>query len=298
MEYNKKPFTFEEQAQRLLDRGLQTDKKSLVQCLKSVNYYRLSAYLYPYRKEDDNFKQNTTLDKVWKNYCFDRQLRLLAMDACERIEISVKTDVVYFLAHDKGAFAYLEEKNLSYLNKNEYESFIKRIKDETERAKREDFVKNFFAIYGDKHEYLPLWMLAEILSFGTTFTMFKGLRTEIKEQIATKYGVAPKVFSSWLHTISVVRNICAHHGRLYNRTLGVKPIIPRKGLLWKEREKIDNSKVFSLLTIFHYLIKTIAPQSKWKNKLLSLLQMEKDIPLSVIGFYSGWDKSDLWKDET
>ena len=98
MEYTKPPLTFEEQARKLISRGLVADKDELIQRLKCVNYYRLSAYLYPYRKPDDTYKDKTSLQIVWRHYTFDRQLRVLVMDAVERVEVAMRTQLVYLFA--------------------------------------------------------------------------------------------------------------------------------------------------------------------------------------------------------
>lgn len=77
MKYTKPALTFGQQADLLLRRGLAADKTALIEKLRAVNYYRLTGYLYPFRKPDDTFRPGTTLDLVWHRYVFDRQLRVL-----------------------------------------------------------------------------------------------------------------------------------------------------------------------------------------------------------------------------
>ena len=81
MKYDKEALSFEDQAKKMLGRHLIADKDELIECLKNVNYYRFSGYLYPFRQPDDTFKVGTTLEKIWRHYVFDRQLRILVMDA-------------------------------------------------------------------------------------------------------------------------------------------------------------------------------------------------------------------------
>jgi abortive infection bacteriophage resistance protein len=255
----------------------------------------LSGYLYPFKRTDESFKEDTTLDMVWENYCFDRQLRLLVMDACERFETALKTDIVYHFAQKCGAFGYLDYKNLSGIKPYIHTKLLEKIKDETTRSK-EIFVVHFFKKYGDKHSFLPLWMVAEVLSFGSIHTMYKGLSPQLKQTIAKKYNISDKVLLSWIGTIQVIRNICAHHGRIYNSILGVKPLIPNKNPLWHTPETIDNSRIFSVLTILNYLLRIIAPHSEWKQRIYSLLQKYNQIPRSVMGFTNKWTDNELWKD--
>ena len=91
--YTKPPLTYIEQANLLLSRGLIADKNDLIKKLKAVSYYRLSGYWHPFRNPNDTFKPGTTLEEIWKRYTFDRQLRLLVIDAIERVEVSERKDL-------------------------------------------------------------------------------------------------------------------------------------------------------------------------------------------------------------
>src|SRR5271157_2501643 len=154
MEYTKPPLTFQEQAEKLLSRGLIADKEELVKRLKCVNYYRLSGYLYPYRNPDDTYKPGTTLMLVWKHYTFDRQLRVLVMDAIERVEVAVRTQLVYHLAHRSGAFGYIDNNNLPFLDISRFSQWINDLDNESQRS-RETFISHFQNKYGDCHDRLP-----------------------------------------------------------------------------------------------------------------------------------------------
>jgi len=170
MEYTKPPLTFGAQADLLLSRGLQADKAVLVSRLQAVNYYRLSAYLYPFRHESsDNFRENTTLALVWKHYTFDRQLRILVMDSIERIEVAVRTKLAYYFSHRHGAFSYLNKVFFPKLKVEDHKRWLDEMKIEIERSK-ETFIKHFQTKYGDCHDLPPLWMLCEVMSFGKMLT--------------------------------------------------------------------------------------------------------------------------------
>jgi abortive infection bacteriophage resistance protein len=98
----------------------------------------------------------------------------------------------------------------------------------TNKCHYETFIDHFKAKYGDCHDLPPLWMLCEVMSFGKMLTLFNGVFEGLRRVIAQKYGIESKVLQSWLGALNVVRNICAHHGRLWNRELGFKPMIPRE----------------------------------------------------------------------
>ena len=299
MKYDKPPLSFEEQADLLIKRGLVVDRELLICRLKSVNYYRLSGYLYPYRQPNDNFKTGTTFEKAWCHYTFDRRLRLIVMDAIERVEVSIRTQLIYILAHESGAFGYTKQEILPNLNTEDYLRWVEEINKEVSRS-HEQFVGHFRKKYGDSHALLPLWMAGEIMSFGCMLTMYRGITDAFKKEIAAYYGIPDEVLTSWLQTINVIRNICAHHSRLWNRELGVKPYIPRKNKYpqWHEPVLIPQNRIFGVLTILRYLLRIIAPQSKWEARLFMLLDDYPEISRWSMGFPDNWKESPLWKQKT
>lgn len=296
MQYDKLPLSFEAQVDLLLNRGLIADRTLLTNRLKNVNYYRLSGYLYPYRKPDNHFQPGTTFEKVWRHYTFDRRLRLVMMDAVERVEVSVRTQLIYECAHKTGAFGYTDPKSFPELTKEDYTRWMEAVKREEEHS-REPFVTHFKNKYGESHPFLPLWMTGEIISFGCTLTMYRGVAPEIKKKLSEFYGIPDVVLSSWLQTINVIRNICAHHGRLWNRELGVKPLLPNKHKYpqWHTPVVISQNRVFGVLTLLYHLLKTIAPQSGWKNRLFVLLEEYPEISRQCMGFPDNWKESPLWR---
>ena len=296
MKYSKPPITYEAQADKLISRGLLADRNILISRLNSVSYYRLNGYWYPFRElPNEKFRKNTTIDAVWHRYVFDRQLRVLVMDAIERIEIAVRTDIIYYFSHKNGPFGYLQYNNFPNMNNSQHSRLLTTIYSETLRSS-EIFVKHFHNTYGDEHTMLPMWMVAEIIPFGSMFTFYKGIDKSIKREISKKYGVSFGVFESWLKTLNTIRNICAHHGRLWNRELGIKPIIPDiKSPEWHNPVQIDNHRIFGVLSILKYLIQYIAPQSEWSLRLRALLVKYDDVPLKSMGFPDGWEESGIWK---
>jgi abortive infection bacteriophage resistance protein len=296
MKYDKPPLSFEEQADRMIQRGLIADRSLLVERLKQVNYYRLSGYLFPYRQPDDRFKPGTTFEKAWRHYAFDRRLRILVMDAVERVEVGIRTQLIYNLSHQFGPFGYCDFGSFPKLEKKQYDKWIKELREEAERN-REIFVEHFRDRYGDKHKDLPLWMIGEIMSFGKILTIFNGCADSVRRSIAREYGVEDLILKSWLGALNVIRNVCAHHGRLWNRELGYKPYIPReqKYPQWHIPVKIPQNRIFGILTILRYLLKIIAPQSRWESRLLALLEEYPEISRWSMGFPDNWKDSLLWK---
>lgn len=294
MNYAKPPLTYVLQADQLLSRGLIADKAALIKTLQSVNYYRLSGYWYPFRKADETFVPGTRLEHIWSRYTFDRQLRLLVMDAIERVEVSIKTSVSYYHSHKYGPFGYLQKKAMPNLSDQDYARLLSRILQEASSSK-EAFVKHFTSKYGDIHTFLPLWMAVEILSFGTMFTFFKGMDRHLKLEISRDYQLSFGVLESWLSALNIIRNICAHHSRLWNKVLGIKPQLPAKDLQWHRPVQVTNDRLFGILTLLKYMMNHIAPQSSWAGRFKSLLTTYPDIPIEQMGFPSNWLECPVWQ---
>jgi len=297
--YKKPHLSFEQQAELLITRGLQANKQELIAKLKVVNYYRLSGYWYPFRHPgNDEFKPNTTFNKIWRRYTFDRQLRLLTMDAIERMEIAIKTSIIYHHSNVYGAFGYTAPVYLPNLDTKQYSSFIVKIKDATSRSK-EAFVEHFNTTYGDTHSLLPLWMAAEIMTFGMMLTMFRGIETKLQQTIAREYNIPDKVLLSWLVAINTIRNVCAHHGRLRDRVLDYTPMIPRanKYPQWHEPVSIPQDRIFGILTILKYMMNIVAPQSEWTKRFNTLLDKYPEIPIASMGMPDNWRQCPIWNEE-
>ena len=294
--YNKQPLTTNAQVDLLLQRGMLGDPDQIRSRLEAVNYYRLSGYWYPFRNPDDTFKAGTTFEKVWERYAFDRRLRLLVMDAIERIEIAVRSQLAYHHAHLHGAFGYaVDPTSLPKLAGDRHAVFVGRVREETGRS-HERFVRHFAERYGDTHQDLPVWMATEVMSFGTVLTFYRSAPHQVKRAIADVFGMPDMVFSSWLLTLNTVRNICAHHSRLWNRESGVKPLMPRVREYpdWHAPVVIENNRIFAVLTICRHCLARVAPQSNWAIRMGNLFREFPAIPQGEMGFPANWKACPIW----
>lgn len=293
MKYEKVWLSCEQQADQLISRGMNCDREYLIEHLRCVSYYRLSGYWYPFQ-HNNQFKKNTSFSTIWDRYVFDRQFRLIVLDAVERIEIFVRTQLAYELAEAHGAFGFLDRNNLPGLNDQNYDLFISKAQDAYKNS-RESFTKHFKVKYGDSHDLPPYWILVEIIDFGQMYRLYQGAPKSIQKKIAQKLEVEAVILDSWLKTLNVCRNICAHHARLWNKVLGVKPKIPERDERW-HNPRISNDRVFAVLTILSYSLSIIAPDSSWRSKLIALFEKHPDIPIASMGFLPGWEESPFWKD--
>lgn len=302
MKYTKRPLDFSQQADLLLSRGLgEVSKADLVLFLQTVNYYRLSGYFYTFKNIDLNtgeekFKPGTSFKIIKQRYEFDRQLRLLLMDAIERIEVSVfRTQLVEVYASIYGPFGYADYKNYNpKFSHTDFQRLMYEL-EQDERNSREEFIIRYRTKYY-LEKYLPFWMAVEVMSFGQLFTLYRNSDRNLKRQISSLYSVYSPVFDSWLHSLNYIRNACAHHIRLWNRPLPIAPLLPDKkhDPSWYVPAVIPNNGIFSVLTICQYLHQKIGLENYWKNNLISLLSKNPEIPLRVMGFPVNWQDIKFW----
>lgn len=311
MKFTKPYFSYDQQADQLIARGLTGDRAVIIGHLESVSYYRLSGYWYPYRKTDpanpsqklDDFYPHASIEKVWDRYVFDRRLRLLAMDALERIEVDARTRLAYLHAEKHGPFGYADDAaTLPGLNIAARTKFLDYFREQLSTS-QEEFVIHFRTKYGTDHNDLPIWVACELMTFGNLFTFYRGCRPDIQKALAGRYGVSDTVCQSWLKTLNTIRNICAHHARLWNRVLGVKPMIPNKDPKWRYevdtasgRQKVflPNDRVFSVLTLCRRCLKVIAPGNSWTDRFKKILAEHPDIPHQGMGLIPDWENHPLW----
>ncbi len=287
----------DQQVDLLFRRGMTGDRCLMKERLATVNYYRLSGYWYPFRNPDDTFKEGTTFDKVWRRYAFDRRLRLLVMDAIERFEVAIRTQFAHHHAIHHGPFAYANDpKSRPKMERKDFADLYAKVLEELSRSK-EPFVKHFYSKYGDSHDAPPIWEAVEVMSFGNIVTLYKNTTHKVKQDVANVFDVPDTILESWLQTLNTIRNICAHHGRLWNRELGYKPFIPHAASYpqWHDPVKVPNDRIFGILTICKHCLNRIAPQSKWPDDLNKLLADYPDIPRLNMGIPANWSESPIWK---
>lgn len=294
MKYTKPALTFVEQAELLLKRGLIADREKLIRRLKRVSYYRLSGYWHKFQKPDDTFVSGTDFETIWNHYTFDRQLRLLVLDAIERFEVATRTAFINEFGVRYGAFGYLDNKNLPHMPIDRYEKIIERFREEVAKS-NEQFILHFRKTYGAEHDAPPIWMGTELMAFGTLLSFYRGVPSFVKNAMAASLRVDESVYFSWLRSMNGIRNICAHHGRFWDRVFDDKPKIPLKDPLWHNPVEIDNARAWGILSILRYCMRAYAPHSKWHERFDDLLKKYPMISTAEMGFPDNWRESPIWK---
>lgn len=311
--YHKKTLSFSAQLQQLKDRNLTvSDDAKALHYLAQISYYRLSAYFLPYQKKKDWFDDGTTFQQIIDTYSFDRELRLLIFDCIERIEVAIRTQFIYCMAMKYNDSHWQDNQGLfvkPFYNKvgrlfdpfSDFQSIISRAK----TARRpEVFIQHYLNHYHTPSNP-PSWACFELLTIGELSNLYRGLQhKEDKKTIAAKFDLHYTVFTSWLHSLTYVRNVCAHHSRLWNKDLAVEPerLLKPVGAWVGTRYSNNNNRTFYLLCVLKYFLIRVNPTNSLKEKLEELFQKYPTVPIQFVGIPSesngkvlDWTKEPLWQ---
>lgn len=327
MTYSKPWKSYEEQLDQLVSRGMAVGDRALaLDYLERIGYYRLSGYWFAFRErsgpfilfgEDgrkpkkvkvetllfDQFKPGATFQNAVDLYVFDKQLRLLALDALERIEVALRVDVSHVLGR-LDRFAYLKPEffHEDFSGKLDKDSGLTRHHEwlgkhaQLINRSKEEFVRHNKAKYG-----LPLamWVACEVWDFGTMSTLFKGMREAEQDTIAGQYGISNgRIFATWLRSLNYLRNVCAHHSRLWNRNIVDQPRLPPAAehpwVTSFEANEHARARCFLLLRITRQLMLIINPRSSWPERMRAHLHAFPDLShlglnLAGMGVPEGWE---------
>lgn len=264
------------------------DRPAALLTLSRISYYRLSGYWLPFKLRDDTFAPGTKFEAAVALYDFDRRLRLLMLDAVERAEIALRTQITYHLAHAHGTFAQTDPT--SFRPEFDHARWYSEHLAEVQRAK-ERFIEHFKTEY-EGFPRVPLWMASEVMSFGALSQMFKHLRPEIQDPIAASWRVHRRVATSWCHTITYVRNVCAHHGRLWNRELSIAPMLPKEAKWQAVRPK----RAYAILCMLRHITASDHGDG-WAESVRSLLRECEGFPdrRGGMGVPHDWATSEFWR---
>lgn len=314
-----KPFrTLEEQADIILSRGCIGEKAEIIERLRFVNYYRFSGYLYPYRLVDpvsqkklEEFVPGTNFNAVWNTYRFDRRLRILLLDAIERIEVALRTHVAYLWSestkNELGLHCSNPQDSPILHQKPFYSEFLKSVQKNYDNSSADYAVHHRMNGFENVKD-LPIWVFVEFMTFGNFRPLIdNGLPGSVKNKLAKSFGLKnPKKLSSIISLIREIRNACAHHSRVWNRSWSYKPknsavpmpIAPEiPDCLGFAFSSVSRNKTGYFLLLCDFLLQTIIPQSLWKSRLRNLYK-EIQIDSVQMGFrseedFNAWVNSSL-----
>ena len=206
----------------------------------------------------------------------------LILEILASIEILTRGQLAYYLGHEYGAFGYLEAGNFYYYF-NHY-NWLKKVRENVNRS-HEVFVKHYYSKYTSETD-LPVWMVCELISFGQVSQLYSGLKKKDRQAISrNNFDIDHMLMTSWLHTIVYIRNLCAHHSRVWNRTLAIQPLRNKKDEIW---DGVRTNKIFAVLLVIKKLTGYIGTWDEWSGKLLTLLGEYPDINLNMMGYPDNW----------
>lgn len=296
MRFNKPAKTFDEQIALLRQRGMNIDDPARARhYLAHLNYYRLTAYWLPFEANHapHTFKQGTRFEDALNLYVFDRELRLLVLDAIERVEISLRTQWAYHLAHKHGAHAHLDRKLAR--NPNWWQRNLDVLREEICRSD-EIFITHYRNRYQNP-DLPPLWAVCEVMSLGTLSRWFTNLKPKnVRTAIARTYGLDEGALQAFIRHLTYIRNVCAHHSRLWNRQFTVTMQLPRT----KPRQLVadfhprQSRKLYNTLVMLAWMLDRISPDHHWKRRLFSLIRSH-DIDPVEMGFPEDYARRAIWR---
>lgn len=307
MKFEKLPTSIDSQILLLRERGMVfEDKSHAKRCLESIGYYRLSAYWLPFELPPENgetrsktFENDVNFNTIFDLYVFDRKLRLLLLEAIERIEIHVRSRWTYHMAHEYGAHAHLNYQLFSG-GLNHAEQLV-RLARSVENS-QETFVLHYKQKYKDPFSP-PLWIATELMTLGELSKWFKATKNNsIKSMVGVELGLPSKeIAEGVIQALSYVRNICAHHGRLWNRRLVKRPPWIRRfknDLLMEsgqQRNQPENT-VYNIIVVIIHILEKQNTDSTFSARLISLLAEEgNDKTLQSMGFPSDWRNRPIFR---
>lgn len=294
--YPKHLISFTDQINLLKQRGMVFgNEPKALHLLQNISYYRLSGYWYPLLadKQQHIFKPGSTFETAYNIYKFDSELRKLIIAEIEKIEVAVRTQTAYILSSQYGAY-WFEDSSL-FSSPVRHAKLLSKIDEEYSRSD-EEFIKAFKTKYSN--HFPPSWITMEITSFGTLSILYENLLPgKTKRSIAAYFGLADKVFASWLHSVVYVRNICAHHSRLWNKTLSIRPLMPRSPRnTFIKLPANGTPQIYFVLSMIIYLLNTINPNHSFVSRFKDLLNRYPSIDIHAMGFPDDWKNGSLWKD--
>nr|WP_274519790.1 Abi family protein [Halorhodospira halophila] len=281
--------------------------------MANISYYRLSAYMRPFYQPgltEHRFLSGTTFDDVLDLYVFDRELRLLLLDAVERLEVALRAQLANTLAEHHGPHGYLDPAIFD--DRYNHAWLLERLDNAALGRDAEAFLVHYRQKYRSAPNQPPIWMAVELLTFKEVSTLFSQLRlAQDTQRIEKHFGWRFPVLRSWFRSLSDLRNLCAHHSRVWNREFGSRPEMPKKirapwpdlpqrlptgSKVHPEQSVIPQRRLYMQVIVIESLMQAVSPGSRWAGRLAQLLSRYPSVSRAHMGFPGRWDEDPFWAD--
>lgn len=294
--YDKSPLSIVDQIALLKSRGLLfDDEASATKLLSEISYFRFAQYLRPMEADKTlhTFKPNSKFEDAVALYSFDTQLRCLMFEAIQGVEIALRTKVNHEFSMRHGAFWFYDTSLAD--DEHKFIENMNAIDRELQRS-REDFIKEHKRKY-DKPVFPPSWKTLELASFGTLSKLYYNCNDiKTKKLIARQFNLPQhEVLESWMRSLTVLRNCCAHHSRIWNRRLTNAPqMSPSMRGAWVNTTGIDGNKLYAITCCIAYWLDSMGKGETFKSKLKDLLKAFPSVDVAAMGFPADWMSQPLW----
>lgn len=310
MKYAKSPLSIPDQIAHWQAKGLQIpDLAAATQALTFISYFRLRGYALPWMHSTANgrvFNPGTTLSMIIEAYRLDHELRGAILRELETIEVGIRTVISNTMSIEYGPFWYLNQLSVIFgditdskgnIRQFPLADFLSEVDFETHRSK-DAFAQHYFTKYTDP-ALPPSWVMTECITFGKWSRIYQHLQKadllnpnvpNPKKTIAKLFALQVDVLESWLHALTVLRNICAHHGRVWNRCFSWQPKIFHK----QNKHFADRQSFYCYAVVIRLLSRAINPNSDWPQTLQNILASYPGISPADMGFPVQWEADALW----
>ncbi|MEI8194449.1 MAG: Abi family protein, partial [Phycisphaerae bacterium] len=252
-------------------------------------------YCLAFEKSRHVFLPDVTLEQVYKAYEFDRILRDILTEALEIIEVDFRTAVAYRFGFAHGPFGHAQASWFyRWMGHGEW---LSKVQEETKRSK-EIFVTHFSAKY-QEYPNLPVWIVTEVMSLGNLSRMFANMVKTDQKDIAMRYVLQPADLVSWMHHVTYIRNLCAHHSRVWDRAWSVKPALPPANG-WQPPRLPSNDRLFVSLLLLNHLLKHCQGMdgyaTEWRRRIDTHMTTPPAAPNAfvVMGLTPQWQAHEFW----
>ena len=269
------------------------DQPKALQYLQYVGGYRLKGYWHHVVDPLTNqFPAGYAFERIADRCEFDRELRSATIEAIDRLEVAIRSTIANYLSLRHGPHWFLNSAIFKPTVKWGMGQMLQKIENEVKRDQKQ---KKFIAHYFKNHDdpYLPpSWSVCECVSFGLWSRTYEILRDpNDKKAISMKFAIdQPDVFRSWIHALTVLRNVVAHHGQLLKNKLGVAPCNYTKQRITFPH----NQHFFAIATVIQYLLKETSLPNRWKTDLQEIFAKYPTVNTAEIGFQPNWETSPAW----
>lgn len=307
MKYAKVPLSNADLLARWQGKGMTVPcTVDAVRALNYVGYFRLRGYALSLMTPSPAgrvFLPGVSFEDVLVRYEFDRGLRRITLGQLERIEVAVRTVISNQMSMQYGPFWYLNHPAQvlghapGHGSRSEpfpLGSFLGAVERETRRS-RDLFAQHYFGTYTEPL-LPPSWLMAECLSFGKWSQLYKHLQKaerthpNPKKAVARAFGLTAPLVESWLHALTLLRNICAHHGRVWNRRFVVRPAIYNQAA----QHFSDPQSYYCLAVVMRLFSKAVDAHDEWPVRLADLFSAHAAIAPADLGFPQDWDTAPFW----